>query len=261
MKSGDNQITDADLHAYVDGQLSQEHRSEVERYLERHPEERRRMLSYRALNEALQKHYLAIAEEPVPERLRRRLPVRVRFRAAGIGRVAAAATWLMIGGILGAVLQSRLAPSGAIGVEADLIRPAAFAHAVYTPERRHPVDVTADQEEHLVDWLSRRLHTQIRAPDLTGLGYHLVGGRLLPSTNRMAAQFMYEDAGGERITLYVRTGVWENAEIAFRYAYENGVGVFYWIDGAKGYAVSGQLDKQTLLRVTTAVYQELNEPN
>lgn len=259
--SWDNQITDADLHAYVDGQLSQEHRIEVERYLETHPEERGQVLSYRALNEALQMRYLAIADEPVPERLRRQIPIPARFRIGGIGRIAAAMAWLMIGAMLGAVLQNRLAPPGAVGVEADLIRPAAFAHAVYTPERRHAVDVTADQEEHLVDWLSRRLHTQIRAPNLSGIGYHLVGGRLLPSTNRMAAQFMYEDAGGERITLYVRTGAWENGETAFRYAYEDGVGVFYWIDGAKGYAVSGRLDKQALLRITTVVYQELNEPN
>lgn len=258
---GDNQITDADLHAYVDGQLSREHRIEVERYLETHPEERARVSSYRAINKALHKRYSAIADEPVPERLRRRIPTPARFRVGGMGRIAAAMAWLMIGGVLGAALQQRLAPPGAIGVEADLIRPAAFAHAVYTPERRHAVDVMADQEEHLVDWLSSRLHTRIRAPNLSGIGYHLVGGRLLPSTNRMAAQFMYEDAGGQRITLYVRTGAWENGETAFRYAHEDGVGVFYWIDGAKGYAVSGQLNKQALLRITTVVYQELNEPN
>lgn len=256
--SRDNQITEADLHAYVDGQLSQELRLEVERYLDAHPEARERVLKYQALNDALRMRYAPVADEPVPERLRRQIPVKARFR---IDRIAAAMAWLMIGGVLGALLQNQLAAPATAGIEADLVRPAAFAHVVYTPERSHAVDVTADQEAYLVGWLSERLHTEIRAPDLTGIGYHLVGGRLLPSTNRMAAQFMYEDAAGERITLYVRTGIWGNGETAFRYGYEDGVGVFYWVDGAKGYAVSGQVDRPELLRITTAVYQGLNVLN
>lgn len=256
--SRDDQITDADLHAYVDGQLDQERRREVERYLDGHPEEHERVLRYQALNAALRMRYAPVADEPVPERLRRQIPVTARF---GLVRIAAAMGWLMIGGVLGALLQNQLTTPAPVGIEADLVRPAAFAHVVYTPERSHAVDVTADQEAYLVDWLSQRLHTEIRAPNLTGIGYHLVGGRLLPSTNRMAAQFMYEDAAGERITLYVRTGAWANGETAFRYEYADGVGVFYWVDGAKGYAVSGKVDRPELLRITTAVYNELSVMN
>lgn len=255
---GDSRITDADLHAYADGQLSRERRIEVEHHLETHPEAQERMLGYQALTEALRRRYSAVADEPVPDRLRRQMAAPAR---SGGGKAAAAMAWLMVGGFLGAALQSQLARPGTAGIEADLMRPAAFAHVVYTPERNHAVDVAADQEEYLVDWLSKRLHTEIRAPNLSDVGYRLVGGRLLPSTNRMAAQFMYEDAAGERITLYVRTGAWANEETAFHYAYEDGVGVFYWIDGTKGYAVSGRLDRQTLLGITTAVYRELNGPN
>jgi anti-sigma factor RsiW len=210
---------------------------------------------YRELNQALQERFAPVLREPVPERLLRTAPAHPRWRLASIG---AAVGWMIVGGLAGSGIQYQLTARETPTVVADLVRPAAFAHVVYTSETRHPVDVAADQEEHLVQWLSKRLHTEIRAPNLSAIEYHLVGGRLLPSTNRMAAQFMYEDRTGHRITLYVRTGVWENQETAFRYAHEDGVGVFYWIDGTMGYAVSGEVDKPELLRIATTAYRELD---
>ncbi len=58
---------------------------------------------------------------------------------------------------------------------------------------------------------------------------------------------MYQNAGGERITLYVRRVVWENRQTAFRYHEAEGVNVFYWIDGPMGYALSGSLGKKRLI--------------
>ena len=43
----------------------------------------------------------------------------------------------------------------------------------------------------------------------------------------------------------------------FRYAVEDGVGVFYWIDDACGYALSGRLDRGQLLAVARVVYGEI----
>ena len=39
--------------------------------------------------------------------------------------------------------------------EQDFVRQASFAHAVYSPEIRHPVEVTAAEQDHLVQWLSK----------------------------------------------------------------------------------------------------------
>lgn len=54
-----------------------------------------------------------------------------------------------------------------------------YARAVYSPEVRHPVEVWALQEDHLVAWLSKRLDTTLKCPSLAELGYELVGVRLL----------------------------------------------------------------------------------
>lgn len=250
-------VTEVHLHAYVDGELSPQRRSEVERYLDEHPEARERVHRYQALNDALRRQYEPVLDEPVPDRLLRRATARSVFSRRN---VAAAIGWMLLGGAVGAVTQNQLASRQLAVIESDLIRPAAFAHVIYAPEVRHPVEVSADQEAHLVSWLSKRLHTDIRAPSLIEIGYHLVGGRLLPSTNRMAAQFMYENPAGQRVTLYVRTGAWENHATGFHYASEDGVGMFYWVDGALGFAVSGNADKQTLYRVAAVVYRALENP-
>jgi anti-sigma factor RsiW len=68
---------------------------------------------------------------------------------------------------------------------------------------------------------------------------------------------MYENAGKQRLTLQVRKQNGGPEEAAFRYAVEDGVGVFYWIDDRCGYALSGQLDRTQLLTIGRLVYGQL----
>jgi anti-sigma factor RsiW len=260
-------ITEADLHAWVDGHLSGSSRAEVDAWLVDNPRDAERVAHYRRQMDALHSAYDAVLEEPVPAHLSALLQ---RPRRTPRYMAAAAAAWFALGGILGAVAgvaggwywYGRQA-----GVSADVrnaplfVRQAALAHAVYSPEVRHPVEVGADQEAHLVAWLSKRLGTKLRIPHLADQGYALVGGRLLPGLpdeRAPVAQFMYQDAKGQRLTLYVRTDTKPANETAFRFAQEKSVGVFYWVDQKLGYALSGEVDKGELLRVANAVYKQLN---
>lgn len=242
-------VTEAELHAYIDGGLPEFRRSEVELYLESRPEEAARIASYRAQNDALRALFDPVIDELVPWRLLRRPRI--------LSRYAAVVAWLALGAVIGWLAHDY----GESDRRADMpgwARRAAVAHVVYSPEVRHPVEVPADQEAHLVTWLSKRLGTDVKVPQLTGLGYGLVGGRLLPGERGPVAQFMYQDGKGQRLTLYVRTNAEEHRETAFRFASENNVGVFYWLDRKLGYALSGEVGKEELLRVATAVYRQLN---
>jgi anti-sigma factor RsiW len=80
---------------------------------------------------------------------------------------------------------------------------------------------------------------------------------LLPGSSGPVAQFMYHDASGQRLTLYVTTENTANQDTGFRFAQEGPVNVFYWIDGKFGYALSAGIDKGELARVATAVYDQL----
>jgi anti-sigma factor RsiW len=170
--------------------------------------------------------------------------------------VAAALACLVAGALVGWYLRGQTAAVTAR--EADFARQAARAHAVYTPEVRHPVEVTADQEQHLINWLSKRLGGPIKVPPLLDLGYELVGGRLLPGERGPVAQFMYQEGSGRRLTLYIRTDPGSERETAFRYLQQGKVAVFYWLDRRLSYALSGEMPKEDLLKIANVIYQRLN---
>jgi anti-sigma factor RsiW len=255
----DAPITEYDLQAYADRRLEPGRRAAVEAWLAARPEEAERMADYRRLADALRSAYDPVLDEPVPERLHLALRPGRRLK-----RYAELAAWLVLGIAIGVVAGWQLrqdqprAPQAA-DVGATMAHRAAIAHATYSPEVRHPVEVGADQEAHLVAWLSKRLGAPLRAPKLETVGYSLVGGRLLPGESGPVAHFMYQCNKGTRVTLYVRTEAAHNRETAFRYAEEGKVRVFYWIDRRLGYALSsGDVSKDELFKVANAVYQQLN---
>ena len=252
MNSQKAPIAEIDLHAYVDGRLSEERRGEVEAFLTASPQEAERMRAYQEQNETLRALFDSVLAEPIPS----------KWQSPGrhgnfpLRSVAAASVWIVVGGLLGWALRGEYAGRSAEHV--DFARQAAMAHAVYTPEVRHPVEVSAEQEEHLVGWLSKRLGAPLKAPHLSALGYELVGGRLLPGDRGPVAQFMYQDKNGQRLTLYIKTDAGADHETAFRFSQEGSVGVFYWIDRQLSYALSGEVGKTELLRVANDIYQKLN---
>jgi len=242
-------ITEAELHAYVDGALSEVDRAGIEAWLASHPEDAERLHAYAEQNTLLRSIYNPVLEEPVPAAL---LVVRPRAwrgyaAAAGIFVLGIGLGWF----VRGVFITPQVVPS-------PLARQAATAHVVFSPEVRHPVEVTADEEEHLVRWLSKRLGTALKAPKLAPLGYELVGGRLLSGPQGPVAHFMYQDARGQRLTLYVSRQRGEPRDTAFRFSQEERVSVFYWVDGNFGYALSGEVRRDQLLKVADVVYKQLN---
>jgi anti-sigma factor RsiW len=269
-------ITEEELHAWVDGRLDPAAAGRVERALA----DDRRLAAlashYRRQNETLAALLSTDEAEPVPPRLLR--AARGEGAAPGVAPPSAAgsrwfrqAAGLLVAVALGAAMgwtaRDAAQPGDAAAVPADansapaglpLTRAAAVAHAAFVPEVRHPVEVAAAEQAHLVAWLSRRLGTTLKVPDLQAQGFALMGGRLLPdAAGGVAAQFMFENAGGQRLTLFVRRDA-DGGDTAFRFAGEGRVGTFYWLDRGFGYALSGELPRESMLSVATAVYRQLN---
>ena len=213
-------VTEAELHAHVDGLLPEARRVEVEAYLAEHGEDAARVAAWREQNVALRAWFDPVLVESLPARVRR--PALAR-RVRPLLRYAAVAGWIALGGVGGWYLHDYNVAKSADTVA--FARRAAIAHIVYSPEVRHPVEVGADQEAHLVAWLSKRIGGSLKVPHLAQVGYQLVGGRLLPGNQGPVAQFMFQDGSGQRLTLYVRNGAGDSKETAFRYASERGVSV------------------------------------
>jgi anti-sigma factor RsiW len=203
-----------------------------------------------ALNALIKRAYDPVMAEPIPARMHLRpSPWRERALAAAI---------LAVGIAVGLAASPYVMPSkpSVIASNAFPMR-AARAHAVFVTEVRHPVEVDAKQQEHLVAWLSKRLGTQLRVPVLASEGFELLGGRLLPGPDGAVAQFMYQDGSGARLTLYVSRRSNGDAQTAFRFSQEGNVSVFYWIDRDFGYALSSEVQRPMLAKVANAVYRQL----
>ncbi len=250
-----NSINEDDLHAYADGLLEAGRRAEAEAWLAAHPEDAARVHAWAAQNRALHAAFDEVLNEPLPLELVRaasRQPV----RSMQVWR-AAAAVFVVAGiGLLGYGIG--LNNAGAPVQYATLPQAAAIAHAVYSPEQRHPVEVEAQHADHLVAWLSKRLGHELHAPDFGKQGFELLGGRLLPGETGPVAQFMYQDGRNRRITLYVRRDETKQAETSFRHAREEGVEVFYWVDRGLGYALSGNVDQAEMGRLADAAYHQIS---
>ena len=255
-------ISEAQLHALADGVLPEGQRAAVDAYLRAHPQDAARVDAWREQNRQLRALFDPVLDEAVPPAL-----LQAASPPAANGawqrhamQAAAAIVLVIAGGMGGWLLRGDGGDAGDMRAASPLAlaRSAAIAHAVYTPEVRHPVEVGVEQEAHLVQWLSKRLGSKLQPPVLSPLGYHLIGGRLLPGDgDGPVAQFMYEEGSGKRLTLYVAKERAGRQETAFRYTQEKDLGVFYWIDGQMGYALSARLPKAELGKIADAVYAQL----
>jgi anti-sigma factor RsiW len=245
-------VTEDELHVYVDGELPADRREAVELWLANHPDDAARVAAWRAQAEAIRARYGSVVNEPVPDRLTMSRIMRSR-RSWGTIAAAAVLAAFIGGGVAGWMARgaSAAAPS-----ELEMFANEAMsAHRLYIGEVRHPIEVKAE-ERHLLPWLSRRIGTTLRAPDLVSFDLKLLGGRLLPGINAPAALFMYESGSGERVTIYVSRTT--EPRSSFRYKISDKFGALRWSEAGYGWVVSGPNDKPRLKAIAELMYEQLD---
>lgn len=262
MNETNQAVTEADLHAFADDLLAPAERARVERWLTDHADEAAHVVAWQAQNAGIRSlfaPYETSKEQDyhlVTERRRADL-ARLRQRLS----IAAAALLIFAaGGLAGHYLPigSDRQPLQLAAME-TLPGQAQSAFTIYASEVRHPVEVGADQEDHLAAWLGKRLDIgTLKVPDLKTVGFQLVGGRLLPVNGTPGAMFMYEDASGRRLTILIGRNR-KNETTSFRFASAGSLDTFYWIDGDLGYAVTGQISRDALRQVAELCYKQFPE--
>lgn len=255
-------ITEADLVAYIDDRLPPGRRADVEAHLALNAEDASRVAAWQRQADDLRAHFDRDLDESVPAEMAALFATRNQSilgppLLGPMLRMAAVLALVLLG--VGAGWYGRGMMTSSLNVAA-LPQEAARAHLVYSREVLHPVEVTAKEEQHLVAWLSKRLGTALKVPSLSGQGFGLVGGRLLPASsgNHAAAQFMYENRQGQRLTLYVRSGE-GGGDTSFRFMGEGNAVAFYWVEDGFGYALTGETGREALLPVARAVYEQLTQ--
>jgi anti-sigma factor RsiW len=250
----DEFVGEDELNAYVDGELSAERRSAVDAWLATHPDDAAKVAAWRKQADLIRARYGAVADEVPPERFNIGQLTRRRY-GAWAAAVAATFAAFFVGGMAGWTARDLTAASSSTDL-ARFTTDALDAYRLYVVEVRHPVEVTGDQRPHLDAWLSKRVGTPLRAPDLDSIGLKLVGGRLLPGPTGATAFFMYEGPSGERFTLYC--GRTSDRDTALRYTTGEQNAAYYWVDGDLAYVLSGPAQQDKLRGIAQAAYDQID---
>lgn len=134
---GPENSTEDELSAFVDGELDAAARARVSTRVDTDSEAAAMAQTFEHQKSMLHALFDPVLQEPVPQNL---VPPEPRPMASMLVKIAAAAAYLLIGGVAGWWLHDRTA--GTPEAIADLPEGAVSAHAVYSPEVRHPVEVT-----------------------------------------------------------------------------------------------------------------------
>ena len=193
---------DAELHAYVDGELDTARRAQIDALLPTHPDLARQIDAIRAAAQQLRASLPAPSPADTPARLD---PFRIRrtLRDRTQRRMAVAASLVMalgIGGVGG--WQTReLAMRQNYLPMADAVQAYRMFAASEGPQ---VVDVSATDPRALQSWLDRHFVQPAPLPDFTAYGFRPAGGRLMPTEQGTAAMVLYRNDQGQTIVYYVR---------------------------------------------------------
>jgi anti-sigma factor RsiW len=247
-------ITEDDLHAYVDRVLEPERQVEVADYLENHPEVAKRVTAFSGQRGLLRAALVPVADEPLPPELNLSRIIESRRRRPSVAWWAVAAMLLLsVGGLGGWFAHGAMqaSPNGLVA----LAQEAADSYNVYAPDHVRPVEIRASDGAQLVEWVSSRLHQQVKVPDLSMAGYRLMGGRLVATAHGPAAMFMYDDDHGERLVVLTRPmSADPNAPMTPQST--GGVAGFAWADGGMGYSLVGRSTEQSLRPIANEVRKQ-----
>lgn len=259
MTGSEPQITEADLISYVDGQLEDPRRDAVRAHLASNPTDARKVAMWQQQNATLTALYGPLDTDALPERLDvYRIERRLRSQRADWRNMAAASILILAiglaGGWFGRGLMSQVAEPAH-----SIVTDATQAHKLFASEVLHPVEIRADAENasSLPKWLSKRLDRKLNIPDLTRHGLSLVGGRVLPSSEGAAAQLMYEDKSGQRVTLYIVAAV-DSSDTAMRRSSLGSLEAISWDDETIRCALVGNLPSDRMDAIAKDTYQQLS---
>lgn len=239
---------DDTLQAYVDGQLDDGRRREIEACLASRPELAARVVQWQrdaAGLRAVLVGTLALPPQPRLDPLAIRRARRGRMRT----RMALCASLLLAVGLGG--VGGWQAKGMRVAASQPPMDDAIAAYRIFATDRRRPVEMDASREQELQSWLSARLGRPMSLPDLQAYGFRLLGGRMLATEDGAAAMLMYQDEQGRRITFYVRPSTrFADTRGSRR---DQGLALKYWYRNGYGFAVVGRADDPRTLEVQEAL--------
>jgi anti-sigma factor RsiW len=288
-----SRLSDDRLVAYLDGEIENQERREIEAWLDNDPAARDTLAALAASAELLRQAYDEVVREPLPDRLiaaargeraphagarimpftprRVAAPVPLRQRWWIALPIAASLFGLLAGGGAAYFGLDRLIPIGMTGnsaasaVEATLANnlwldnaAADFKLFVATGDKAL-IDVPATGDSHeALHKISQSLTQQVRLPDLKPWGLNFKGARLVVVDGRPAAQLVYTTDNKAIGPLALVIGSSKQPDIRPTFDRRQGVNMLYWRHQGRAYVLVGQADAGYLWGIGNDVAWQLD---
>lgn len=243
--SMDHSISEAELHAYIDGGLDDQRMRAIEAYLDEHPEEAGRVRAYARQRLEITRYLDAeMRVKPLrTERLSRRLSRALALRTVRPWLMRGAAACLLVALGWGARDLAMTLPAAALPVFAN---EASEAHETVAGIDMPLSEVLRAEPMVLVNYLARHSQAALPARMLSLDGLLVRGAQLVPWDEGTALQFVFEEAGsGQRVTLFVAVPH-QAVHMEPRPVKVKGVPMVYWQSGRVAFTLSGDMPEQAL---------------
>jgi|tagenome__1003787_1003787.scaffolds.fasta_scaffold20871146_2 anti-sigma factor RsiW len=256
------QVDDALLAAYVDGELGSDQVADVERLLATHAEARRKVEQMRRVNALLRTTFSDQRFLPPPAKF---LALAARSRNVAEPRRShriMANPWTRR--IVAASLLALAFIGGHYGsptwweqtqdiedTRAELLDEIAEYHVIYARETEHLVEVPAERQGHIEEWLGARLNRKLTVPDLSHQGLEFAGARMLVLAGNPVAQLVYTRDTGAPVAFCIAFGEKANAPLTITELHSMTVG--YWDHGGYTYVIVGALSQEAVRNIAAKI--------
>jgi anti-sigma factor RsiW len=158
---------------------------------------------------------------------------------------------LVLGGAGGWMIRGSRGPTEIGRLEME----ATSAYRVFANDPARAIELSSDNRAEMVAWMTQKLGQKVSVPDLSGSGYHLMGGRMLSAMYGPAAMLIYQDGSANRITVYVQP-MTVGKPAPMRQIEARSVDGYAWIEHQVGYTVLSEGDHDRLHSLANKVRAE-----
>ena len=239
-----------ELHAYIDGELPESRRQEIDAVLAQDSSLAAQVAAFRADKEALRRLYGSLGTGPLPRKWidaieRRTSPRRRRAWIAASAALAASLVLLIIGSNVN---------HGAL--QGSVVNEALSARDNIVPPTEVVVWKASARLTNANAILERTLAMRARVPDLSDQGYALSRIQVYRSaSNEGSVELIYRGPNDRDFTLYVRRSPGKPRFDVFE---QEGVRVCVWQDDVISTVMAGHMSAAEMQRLASLAYNGLS---
>lgn len=261
------------LSAFIDGEVNEDERKELEQLVARDDEARRLLETLKSGTAFGNKAFEELLHDPVPlslvrgikqgpgvhpkaERVvapaprKRKVKMWPRALAASIGL-------FLIGGSTGFLIGKTSndgAPPTRMAAARTWLDDIADYHRIYSRQTdEHLVEMRPSADGRLESWLASSVGVNFFLPDLSGRGLTFEGARLLVAAGKPVAQLVYKNDGGDVFAICFLKGKPGQPDAAMTESIRDDVSMISWQTDGVSYVVVGPSADADLKQLADAV--------